>query len=82
MGPPYGRLGKKRRVYSRGVVGALPGVVDTRAGWLQGKEVVEVVFDSKVISYAQLLDSARCVEKPSTAFVYDAYRMPRRLELA
>ena len=54
------------------MLGALPGVVNTRTGWLEGKEVVEVVFDPKRTSYEKLAERARCVEKPSTAFVHDA----------
>ncbi len=56
-------------------LGALPGVIDTRAGWLDKKEVVEVLFDPKVTSYAKLLQQAQCVEKPSTAFAHDAQQL-------
>jgi hypothetical protein len=54
------------------VLGALPGVVSTRAGWLRKEEVVEVEFDPRVTSYAELLAKSRAVEKPSTVFTYDA----------
>ena len=46
-------------------------MVSTKAGWLDGKEIVEVVFDAKVTSYRALLKQARCVKDPSTAYVYD-----------
>ena len=47
-------------------------MVSTKAGWLDKKEIVEVVFDPKVTPYAELLKAARCVKDPSTAYVYDA----------
>ena len=53
------------------MLGALPGVVSTKAGWLDKKEIVEVVFDPEVTAYTELLKAARCVEKPSTAYLYD-----------
>ncbi len=46
-------------------------MVSMKAGWLDKKEVVEVLFDPKVTSYARLLEQARCVKDPSTAYVYD-----------
>ena len=50
----------------------MPGVVHTRVGWLNKEEVVEVIFDSRVTSFQTLLAKSRCVEKPSTAFTYQA----------
>ncbi len=53
-------------------------MVSTKTGWLDKKEVVEVVFDPKVTSYQELLEQARCVKGPSTAYVYD----PKSLDVA
>ncbi len=50
-------------------LGALDGVLATRAGWLEGNEVVEVVFDPAVLGYETLLSSARqmgCAKKVYT----------------
>jgi hypothetical protein len=46
-------------------------VVRTTAGWLDKKEVVEVLFDPKVTTFAKLLAQAQCVKDPATAYVYD-----------
>lgn len=51
------------------MLGALPGVVNTRAGWLDGEEVVEVTFDPAVSSYEKVLAASRCVQKPSAVYV-------------
>ncbi len=40
-------------------LGDLPGVLSSRAAFLEGREVVELEYDEKVVSYAQLLASAR-----------------------
>jgi len=50
-------------------LGALAGVTGTRAGWLEGREVVELKFDPKRISYEQLLLQARKMNCMSHAFV-------------
>jgi len=42
-------------------LGALPGVLTTHAGWLDGAEVVEIAFDPKVLSFGTLLEEARKV---------------------
>ncbi len=39
--------------------GVLPGVLSTKAGWLDGREVVEVGFDPETTSYADLLRALR-----------------------
>ena len=61
-----------------GCLGALPGVVSTEAGWLEGREVVQVHFDPKVTSYAELLRRARAGRCAEAVFV----REPARLEAA
>jgi hypothetical protein len=46
--------------------GGVPGVVATTAGFIQGREVVEVEFDSSRLSYADLVRQAkklRCAER-------------------
>lgn len=42
-------------------LGALPGVLTTHAGWLEGAEVVEITFDPKVLAFEALLAEARKV---------------------
>lgn len=49
-------------------LGSLAGVVRTRAGWVDSKEVVEVVFDPRVTSYSALLERATAMECASTVF--------------
>jgi len=39
-------------------LGKLDGVVETQAGWMNGKEVVEVTYNPILISYEELLSSA------------------------
>ncbi|MEO0649874.1 MAG: VPGUxxT family thioredoxin-like (seleno)protein, type 2 [Planctomycetota bacterium] len=41
-----------------GRLGALPGVVDTRAAWIGRREVVEVTFRPAQLPFAQLLEAA------------------------
>ena len=50
-------------------LGALDGVTGTRAGWMEGREVVELKFDPKRMSYEQLLLQARKMNCLSHAFV-------------
>ena len=49
-------------------LGALDGVLSTRAGWLQNKEVVEVRFDPQQISYRELLTQALQHDCADTVF--------------
>ncbi len=47
-------------------LGGIPGILSSRTGHLGGSEVVEVVFDPEVTSYAALVTAARrrgCVER-------------------
>jgi hypothetical protein len=56
-------------------LGALAGVSTTRAGWLDGKEVVEVSYDATRISYRKLVKAARqlkCAAVPTKGVVKDA----------
>ncbi len=50
-------------------LGGLEGVTGTRAGWMDGREVVELRFDPKLISYTELLGQARKMNCLSEAFV-------------
>lgn len=40
-------------------IGSLDGVIKTRAGYIEGREAVEVEFDNRVISFKRLLKQAR-----------------------
>ena len=40
-------------------LGAINGVIETEAGWLDGKEVVRVRFDKKVVTWPELVNSAQ-----------------------
>jgi hypothetical protein len=47
-------------------LGAIPGVIATKAGFIRGSEVVQVHFDSRLLSYDQLLRRAlrlRCADR-------------------
>lgn len=68
-------LQQERRAQARGVqtatlsmycfwsgeakLGAMPGVVASRTGFVAGREVVEVTYDPRVVSYDQLVRAAR-----------------------
>lgn len=41
------------------VIGSVPGVTATKAGFLDGREVVEVTFDPRVVSFLDLLSLSR-----------------------
>ena len=49
-------------------IGKLDGVLDTKSSWLQGKEVVEVLYDPKTLVYKKLADSALELKCASTIF--------------
>lgn len=51
-------------------LGALPGVTKTRAGWIGGKEVVEVFFDPGRMAYGDLIDKAREMRCASVVFAH------------
>ncbi len=40
-------------------LGEIDGILASRAGWLEGSEVVELTFDPSVVSYEELLRAAR-----------------------
>ena len=54
-----------------GKLGALPGVVATRPGFLHGKEVVEIEFDPAVLPYEDLVKEARARRCTTTVFTRD-----------
>lgn len=51
-------------------LGRLDGVTRTRAGWVGGREVVEVEFDPTVIGYDALLASARKTKCADVAYAH------------
>ena len=52
-------------------LGALDGVLRTRAGWVGEREVVEVEFDATKIAYAELLTKAAELECLERVFTHD-----------
>jgi Thioredoxin-like len=51
-----------------GKLGSLDGVIETMPGFVQGKEVVEVWFDAKHVSYAKLVAEAGKMQCAGTIF--------------
>jgi hypothetical protein len=71
-----GRVGKATfamRCYWEGEakLGAIPGVLVTRAVWVDDLEAVDVVFDSEKVAYRQLLESAQRLSCTSAVFARD-----------
>lgn len=54
-----------------GKLGAIEGVVASRAGWLEKREVVEVAFDPAVITYAELVRAANLVQCAAAVYAVD-----------
>ncbi len=75
-------------------LGRIDGVVSTEAGWLDGKEVVELVYDPARVDYAKLVTEARGVKCCSKVYartdaqleaangVIDASRTDEAIKLA
>jgi peptide methionine sulfoxide reductase MsrA len=53
-------------------LGGIAGVRETSAGWIGGKEVVNVAFNPKVVSYEKLLKTAQSMQCASTVFAHNA----------
>ena len=47
----------------------MPGVVYTQAGWLEGQEVVEVLYDPQLTSLKQLIRKAQGIRRFSKAWI-------------
>jgi hypothetical protein len=62
-------------------LGSLPGVTGTRAGWLDGKEVVEVEYDEIRISYQELVKKAKEMQCASTVFAHDQKQLQEARKL-
>lgn len=58
-----------------GVLGAFPGVRSTRAGWLEGREVVEVEYAPERIPFAELLERARGADCAARVWVERGKRL-------
>lgn len=52
-------------------LGGIDGVLRTRAGWIDEREVVEVQFNSQLVSYADLLARAAELECMDRVFTHD-----------
>lgn len=52
-------------------LGSIPGVSETTAGWIGKKEVANVTYNPKVVSYEKLLTAARSMQCASTVFAHD-----------
>ena len=63
-------------------LGALDGVLATRAGWFGGNEVVEVVFDPTVRDYDRLVRSAQELNCAQTVFAHDQEQLTKATRLA
>ena len=47
-------------------LGGIPGVIETEAGWLDGREVVHLRFDPSIVDWASLVRAAQvhgCAEQ-------------------
>ncbi len=53
-------------------LGGIAGVRETSAGWIGGKEVVNVAFNPKVVSYEKLLKTAQSMQCASTVFAHNS----------
>ena len=58
-------------------LGALDGVLATRAGWLEGNEVVEVVFDPTVRNYDRLVRSAQELDCARIVYAHDQEQLTK-----
>lgn len=54
-----------------GVLGALDGVIATRAGFVGAEEVVEVVYDPAPARYEALVEAAQRLERPGSVYCAD-----------
>jgi hypothetical protein len=63
-------------------LGALPGVLATRPGFLGGKEVVEVTFDPRTLPFARLAADAKQFDCARGVFAHDAKDVANGVRLA
>lgn len=68
--------GTKRAVFAmycfwsgEATFGKIPGVISTKAGFMEGKEVVDVEFDAQKISYKTLVQKAKTYDCTNMVFV-------------
>lgn len=52
-------------------LGGIQGVRETSAGWIGNKEVVNVAYNPKLVSYDKLLKTAQSMDCASTVFAHD-----------
>ena len=51
-------------------LGSLSGVLATKAGWREGREVVQVRYDAAVVDYRSLLRTAQTLQCASTVYAH------------
>ncbi|MFK7937660.1 MAG: VPGUxxT family thioredoxin-like (seleno)protein, type 2, partial [Saprospiraceae bacterium] len=55
-----------------GKLGAVDGVVGTKAGWMDGKEVVQIDYNPQIISYTDLIETAKNAQCASYVYTENA----------
>ena len=63
-------------------LGAIKGVLGTRPGWVDGNEVVEVVFDPTVNDYGRLVKAAQSLDCAQVVYAHDRKQLAEATKLA
>ena len=58
-------------------LGGIPGVLETSAGWIGKREVVNVTYDPNIVSYDKLLATAQKMECASAVFAHDKTQLAK-----
>jgi hypothetical protein len=56
-------------------LGGIRGVIETSAGWIGSKEVVNVTYDPRVVTYDKLLTNAQKMDCASTVFAHSRQQL-------
>ena len=62
-------------------LGGIGGVIATRSGFIQGREIVEVTYNHQVLTYAELLKEARRYDCTDRVYPVDAGQRKTALQL-